>query len=74
MWVKTSGRSFRNHRPKRIERSSAKKEINRAAAVALEQEMKAKVEEMNAQVVEAEAVVPQALADAFRSGNLGVLD
>jgi uncharacterized protein YqfA (UPF0365 family) len=36
--------------------------------------MKAKVEEMRAKVVEAEAEVPLALADAFRSGNLGVMD
>jgi uncharacterized protein YqfA (UPF0365 family) len=36
--------------------------------------MKAKVEEMKAKVVEAEAEVPLALAEAFRSGNLGVMD
>jgi uncharacterized protein YqfA (UPF0365 family) len=48
--------------------------MRRAAAVALEQEMKARVEEMNAKVVEAEAQVPLALAEAFRSGNLGVMD
>ena len=48
--------------------------MRRAAAVALEQEMKAKVEEMQAKVVEAEAEVPLALAEAFRSGNLGVMD
>lgn len=54
--------------------AQAKAEMRRAAAVALEQEMKAKVEEMNAKVVEAEAQVPLALAEAFRSGNLGVMD
>tara|TARA_B110000093_G_scaffold121448_1_gene130165 strand:- start:15110 stop:16147 length:1038 start_codon:yes stop_codon:yes gene_type:complete len=54
--------------------AQAKAEMRRAAAVALEQEMKAKVEEMQAKVVEAEAEVPLALADAFRSGNLGVMD
>ena len=54
--------------------AQAKAEMRRAAAVALEQEMKAKVEEMNAKVVEAEAEVPLALAEAFRSGNLGVMD
>ncbi|MFT6059286.1 MAG: hypothetical protein ACJAU9_000147 [Lentimonas sp.] len=54
--------------------AQAKAEMRRAAAVALEQEMKAKVEEMRAKVVEAEAEVPLALADAFRSGNLGVMD
>ena len=46
----------------------------RAAAVAAEQENKAKVEEMQAKVVEAEAQIPLALAEAFRSGNLGVMD
>lgn len=43
-------------------------------AVATEQEMKARVQEMKAEVVKAEAQVPLALADAFRSGNLGVMD
>ena len=54
--------------------AQAKAEMRRAAAGALEQEMKAKVEEMSAKVVEAEAQVPLALAEAFRSGNLGVMD
>mgnify|MGYP001391275207 FL=1 len=54
--------------------AQAKAEMRRAAAVALEQEMKARVEEMQAKVVEAEAEVPLALAEAFRSGNLGVMD
>lgn len=45
----------------------AKAEERRAAAVALEQEMKAKV-------VEAEAEIPQAMAEAFRSGNMGIMD
>ncbi len=54
--------------------AQAKAEMRRAAAVALEQEMKARVEEMQAKVVEAEAQVPLALAEAFRSGNLGVMD
>jgi uncharacterized protein YqfA (UPF0365 family) len=54
--------------------AQAKAEMRRAAAVALEQEMKAKVEEMKAKVVEAEAQVPLALSEAFRSGNLGVMD
>ncbi len=52
----------------------AKAEERRAAAVALEQEMIAEVARMRAKVVEAEAEVPLALADAFRSGNLGVMD
>lgn len=52
----------------------AKAEERRAAAIALEQEMKAEVVRMQAKVVEAEAEVPRAMADAFRSGNLGVMD
>lgn len=54
--------------------AQAEAEIRRAAAVALEQEMIARVAEMKAKVVEAEAQVPLALAEAFRSGNLGVMD
>ncbi len=52
----------------------AKAEERRAAAVALEQEMVAEVAKMKARVVEAEAEVPLAMADAFRKGNLGVMD
>jgi len=52
----------------------AKAEERRAAAVALEQEMTAEVAKMKAKVVEAEAEVPLAMADAFRKGNLGVMD
>src|SRR5690606_10966475 len=54
--------------------AQAQAEIRRAAAVAAEQEMKAKVEEMRAKVVEAQAQVPLAMAEAFRKGNLGVMD
>lgn len=54
--------------------AQAKAEERRAMAVALEQEMTAKVEEMRANVVEAEAEVPLALAEALRSGNMGVMD
>ncbi|MCI0534508.1 MAG: flotillin-like protein FloA [Verrucomicrobiales bacterium] len=54
--------------------AQAQAEVRRAAAVALEQEMLARVQEMRARVVEAEAQVPLAMADAFRSGNLGVMD
>lgn len=54
--------------------AQAKAEMRRAAAVAREQEMKAKVEEMRSKVVEAEAKVPLAMAEAFRAGNLGVMD
>jgi uncharacterized protein YqfA (UPF0365 family) len=54
--------------------AQAQAEIRRAAAVALEQENKAKVEEMQAKLVEAEAQVPLAMAEAFRQGNLGIMD
>jgi uncharacterized protein YqfA (UPF0365 family) len=54
--------------------AQAKAEERRAMAVASEQEMKAKTQEMQARVVEAEAQVPLAMAEAFRSGNLGVMD
>lgn len=52
----------------------AKAEERRASAVAREQEMRAAVEEQRAKVVEAEAQVPLAIAEAFRSGHLGVMD
>lgn len=54
--------------------AQAKAEERRAMAVALEQEMKAKAQEARAKVIEAEADVPKALAEAFRNGNLGVMD
>jgi uncharacterized protein YqfA (UPF0365 family) len=54
--------------------AQAQAEIRRAAAVALEQEMQARVQEMQAKVVEAQAQVPLAIADAFRTGRLGVMD
>jgi uncharacterized protein YqfA (UPF0365 family) len=54
--------------------AQAKAEVRRAAAVAVEQEMRARVEEMRAKVVEAEAQVPLAIAEAFRNGNLGIMD
>ncbi|WP_068794093.1 flotillin-like protein FloA [Brevibacillus laterosporus] len=54
--------------------AQAKAEERRAMAVATEQEMKARVEEMKAKVVESEAEVPLALAEALRSGKLGVMD
>ncbi len=54
--------------------AQAQAEIRRAAAVAVEQEMQARVQEMQAKVVEAQAQVPLALAEAFRSGKLGVMD
>lgn len=54
--------------------AQAKAEERRAMAVATEHEMKALAQEMRARVIEAEAEVPKAMAEAFRSGNLGVMD
>ncbi|MCK5835623.1 MAG: flotillin-like protein FloA [Desulfobacula sp.] len=54
--------------------AQAKAEEKRAMAFAQEQEMRARVQEMRAKVVEAEAQVPLAMAEAFRSGNLGIMD
>ena len=54
--------------------AQAKAEERRAMAVALEQEMKAKAQEARAKVILAEAEVPLAMAEAFRNGNLGVMD
>lgn len=54
--------------------AEAKAEERRAMAVAVEQEMKAKAEEARAKVIEAEAEVPKAMAQAFRDGNLGIMD
>jgi len=54
--------------------AQAKAEERRAMAIAVEQEMRARVQEMRARVVEAEAQVPLAMAEAFREGNLGIMD
>jgi uncharacterized protein YqfA (UPF0365 family) len=54
--------------------AQAKAEERRAMAVAQEQEMLARVQEMKAKVVESEATVPLAMAEALRSGNIGVMD
>lgn len=54
--------------------AQAKAEERRAMAVAQEQEMKARVIEMRARVVEAESEVPLAMAEAFRNGQLGIMD
>lgn len=54
--------------------AQAKAEERRAMAYAEEQEMKARVESMRAKVVEAEAQIPLAMAEAFRSGNFGIMD
>ena len=54
--------------------AQAKAEERRAMAIAQEQEMKAKAQEARAKVIEAEAEVPLAMAEAFRNGNLGIMD
>jgi uncharacterized protein YqfA (UPF0365 family) len=54
--------------------AEAKAEERRAMAVASEQEMKAKAQEARAKVIEAEAEIPLAIAESFRSGNLGIMD
>lgn len=54
--------------------AQARAEEKRAMAVALEQEMKAKAQEARAKVIEAEKEIPLAMADAFHSGNLGIMD
>lgn len=54
--------------------AQAKAEERRAMAVATEQEMKAKAQEARAKVIEAEAQIPLAMAESFRSGNLGIMD
>ncbi|NCB27324.1 MAG: UPF0365 family protein, partial [Bacteroidia bacterium] len=54
--------------------AQARAEERRAMAIALEQEMKAKAQEARAKVIEAEAEVPIAMAEAFRNGNLGIMD
>ena len=54
--------------------AQAKAEERRAMAHAVGQELRAKVQEMRARVVEAEAEVPLAMAEAFRQGNLGIMD
>lgn len=54
--------------------AQAKAEERRSMAIAEEQEMRAEVQKQRAKVVEAEALVPQAIADALKSGNIGVMD
>lgn len=54
--------------------AQAKAEGRRAMAVAAEQEMSAKAQEMKAKLIESESEVPLAMADAFRQGNLGIMD
>lgn len=54
--------------------AQAKAEERRSMAIALEQEMLAKAQEMRAKVIEAESKIPEAIAEAFRNGNLGIMD
>jgi uncharacterized protein YqfA (UPF0365 family) len=54
--------------------AEAKAEERRAMAVAVEQEMKAKAQASRAKVIDAEAEIPMAIAEAFRKGNLGIMD
>jgi len=54
--------------------AEARAEERRAMAVALEQEMVAKAQEARAKVIEAEAEIPMAISEAFRTGNLGIMD
>lgn len=65
-------RADRAESDKRI--AQAKAEERRAMAVAAEQENKAKVKDMEAKLVEAQAAVPLAMAEAFRKGNMGIMD
>ncbi len=55
-------------------RFQAEAEKRRALAIAQEAEMRARTQENRAKVVEAEAQIPMAMAEAFRSGNLGIMD
>jgi len=54
--------------------AQARAEERRAMAVAKEQEMRAKAEESRANLIQAEAEIPKSIADAFRTGNLGIMD
>ncbi len=54
--------------------AQARAEERRAMAVAFEQEMKAKAQEARAKVIEAEVKIPLAMAEAFKAGNLGIMD
>ena len=75
MWARISVRSLKTDRAEADKKiAQAKAEEKRAMAYAQEQEMKARVQEMRAKVVEAESQVPLAMAEAFRSGNLGIMD
>ena len=74
MWAATSGLSFRPTRPRRTSGLPRPRPKSAGLWPLPEQEMKASVEEMRAQVVKSEAQVPLAMADALRQGKLGVMD
>ncbi len=57
-----------------VQIANAKAEERKALAIAVEQEMRAKTQEMKAQLVSAESEVPKAISVAFRNGNIGVMD
>ena len=57
-----------------VQIANAKAEERKAMAIAAEQEMKAKTQEMKAQLVSAESEVPRAISQAFKNGNIGVMD
>ncbi len=72
---KNIGADLQTHQAEADKRvAQARAEERRAMAVALEQEMTARVQEMRAELVKAETEVPMALADAFRQGHMGVMD
>ncbi len=74
-WAKTVGAKLQAEQAEANKLiAQAHAEVRRAAAVAVEQEMTARVAEMRARVVEAEAKVPMGMAAAFRSGNLGMMN
>ena len=54
--------------------ANSKAQERRAMAIAAEQEMRAKTQEMKARLVDAESEIPKAISVAFRSGQLGVMD
>ena len=57
-----------------VQIANAKAEERKAMAIACEQEMRARTQEMKAKLVSAESEVPKAISHAFRNGNLGVMD
>lgn len=57
-----------------VQIANAKAEERKAMAIACEQEMRARTQEMKAKLVSAESEVPKAISQAFRNGNLGVMD